>query len=400
MFFSFVFSFALAAPANCDAPRDHREFYACSVEKHPLSKAASLGAREGDALAERAGQWRNPNLDARFLNGDGSSSTELGLTFPVSELWLRGPRAAVGEAERRLAALDAHASGTAVRTGLIRDLYRLQHLAHEREIVDETLRTYRTIRRQIQGRRARGPEQEVTLTLIELATGDYGRKRNRLDTEQLELLAGLRAIWGKDFEITPALLPPHRMSWPTVENASAAPPGLDVRRAIADAEKTAAEATLAQRESWPELKLGPVIERTEAGGASTTSTGLGVSLALPLFSRNAGGRRLADTRAEKARVLKEYARTRAALGADVQLRKYRSAVTSLEETATETDLRRKHDRVETLFKQGLLTGATVIEAHRQLFEYTVSQHEHEAAAVDAFIEIKTLRGEDFEEIIQ
>ena len=60
---------------------------------------------------------------------------------------------------------------------------------------------------------------------------------------------------------------------------------------------------------------------------------------------------------------------------------------------------KKHLRVDSYFRQGLASGGLVIEAHRQMFEFMQSQHEHENAAIEAYINLMTLVGGEVEGIL-
>lgn len=403
LFYILTTSLAFGAGGNCAAIQSHRDFYACSLQKHPLSEVAGLKAKEGEAFLEQAGQWRNPDLDLRTVTGDRAGekvgSTELTVAIPLTQLWTRGARTSVAEAEKKRSEIDAKDMLLGVKKDLIRDIYRLRQIDDERALLDETLTTFAKIGKQLRGRRARGPEQEVTLSLVELAASDYELKKNRLETEKLEIASRMKGIWGSSFEVRPQFLPPPKSKWPSIDGV-AAEPSLEVQRALADAEKSAAEKKLAERESWPELRVGPAIERATDGPNQFYSYGVTMSITLPVLSWNGGSRKLADTRAEQARFVADYMQKKSRLENEIHLRKYQSALSSMKSAASKDDLHRKHDRVENLFRQGLLPGSLVIEAHRQLYEYTVSQHEHENAAVDAFLELKTLRGEDVEEILQ
>ena len=73
---------------------------------------------------------------------------------------------------------------------------------------------------------------------------------------------------------------------------------------------------------------------------------------------------------------------------------------SLLKSAANNDVKRKHDRIDSLFKQGLASGSIVIEAHRQIASYAESQHQHEITALESYLEIQTLSGQNIEEILQ
>lgn len=396
-------SLVFANDGSCAKIANYKDFYLCSLKKHPLSEVAALKAREGEAYLEQAGQWQNPNLDLKTVSGHSGGeqvgSTELAIAVPLTQIWTRGAKTSLAEAEKKRVEVDAKGLLLGAKKELIRDIYRLRQIQDESLLVDETLKTFGTIQKQIRGRRVKGPEHEVTLSLVELATSDYELKRNHLTTERLEIMSRLKGIWGPSFDVKPQYLPPTKEKWPTITDTQGSSPSLEVQRVLAETEKTIAEKKVIDRESWPELKVGPVIERATEGPNQYYSYGVTVSVTLPVLSWNGGARKLADARADQARFIADYTQKKSQLESEIFLQKYTSAVSSLKAAASWDDIRRKHVRVESLFHQGFLAGSLVIEAHRQLYEYTVSQHEHEHAAIEAFLELKTLRGEEIEEIL-
>lgn len=399
-----TFSLAVAAGDACESPRDYKTFYACSLKRHPLSEAANLKAQEGEAYLDQAAQWENPSLDMKTVTGtnggENVGSTEITVAIPLTQLWTRAAKNSLAMADKKKTEIEAMDTLLGVKKDLIRDVYRLRQIEHEAGLIKETLDTFATIQRQFKSRRARGPEQEVTLNLVELATSDYQLKENRLMTERLEIISRMKGIWGADFEIKPEFLPPPHVNWPAIDDKKASSPSLEVQRVLAEAERTIAEKKVVDRQSWPELKIGPAIERTSEGPSQFYQYGVTMSVTLPLLTWNQGSRKLAETRATQARFIADYTKNKSQLESEIHLKKYLAAVSSLKLAFKDTEMTKKHARVESLYKQGLLTGSLVIEAHRQQYEYTVSQHEHENAAIEAFLELKTLRGEDIEEILQ
>lgn len=395
--------FAAKADSNCQSIKTGKEFYQCSLQKHPDLEVSKLKTTEGEALVAQASQWQNPSLEARSIRGSrvgqNVSSTEVSLAVPLSQLWTRGSRQDIGNAQRQIAQIEASEILINVKKSLIQDLYRLRQIEDELQIFNESLRAFETISKQFRGRRVRGPEQEVTLNLVELATSDYGLKINRLLTEKSQILSKFKALWGAELKISKEILPRVKESWPEISTQIDVSQSFQVRKIQAEATRAQAEKSLVNRESWPAVSAGPSIERTADGGDEVTSYGFNISMDLPLLSFNQGSRNLAATRAQQATLLSDYAVRRAKLDKEILLQKYRSAIEALRRSSNWEEIRQKHKKIDGLFKQGLVGGGTVIEAHRQIAEFTESQHQHELSAIESFLELKTLSGENVEDIL-
>lgn len=395
---------AMATEPSCNEIRSYKDFYSCSLQKHPEFEISKLKLEEADAILDKASQWQNPDLEVTSLSGENAGesvkSTELSLSIPISQVWTRGAQKDIGRAEKKIVEIEAQESLLSVRKSLILDMYRVRQIEEELAIADESIAGFEKVKGQLRGRRTRGPEQEITLNLIELASSDYDLKKNQLNIEKAEINSRLKALWGPGFEIKKEFLPPLRKKWPEIVNNASTAHSFEVRKILAAGEKANAERTLAVRESWPTLSAGPTIEKIREGGSQYDSTGFNVSVSVPIFSFNGGARNLTETRSRQASLQADYAIKKAQLEKDILVQKYKSAVESLLKSAANNDVKRKHDRIDSLFKQGLASGSIVIEAHRQIASYAESQHQHEITALESYLEIQTLSGQNIEEILQ
>lgn len=401
VFTTLIFSSSSYAAFNdfdCSKIRNYHDFYKCSLQKHPEFEISKLKVKEADAVLSQASQWQNPNLEVKSVAGtnagENAGSTEVSLAVSVSQLWTRGAIKDIGRAEKKIAEIESQVNLLDVKKQLIRDLFRFRQVDEEIELLNETMAAFEKIRNQFKGRLARGPEQEITLNLVELATSDYALKRNHLTVEKGEILARLKGVWGTQFELKTQFFPPAKEKWPNLPQELNLAQSFSARKVVAEAEKASAQESLAVRESWPAVSAGPMIQRNTEGPTQFLNYGFNLSVSLPLFSLNGGGRELASTRAQQARLSADYTAKKAQLERDLVVQKYKSAVDSIRQSSARQEVVKKHTRIDNLFKQGVVSGNLVIEAHRQINEYTVSQHEHEITAIEAFLEIKALTGDE------
>lgn len=401
----FLISFAQAAShdTSCGTMKDHHEFFHCSIQKHPGLTISTLKNQEGQAILERAGQWKNPELDVKSVAGENAGekngSTEVVLAIPISQLWDRPIEKEIGRAEKTLAEIEAKVNLANIKREMIKDLYRLRQIEEELDLIHETVDAFKKIQSQFSGRLVRGAEQEITLNLVELATGDYGLKENHLLVEKLEILARLKTIWGSDFKVQKEYLPPLKEKWPEIKADTNAIP-FDTQRRIAESDRAKAEERLTSNEIWDQMKLGPAATRTTDGANQFWSVGFSFSMGLPIFTQNGGGRRMAEARSNQTRLWADYGKRKATLDQDILIQKYKSSVESLRKSSSRDALRKRHDKIDALFRRGLAGGSIMIEAHRQIIEFTMAQHEHEMTALDSFIEFKSITGDDVEEILK
>lgn len=398
-----IFNFTIARAESCITINSYKDFYHCTLQKHPKFEISKLKLKEGEALLAKASQFENPEIGVKSVGGNfaGESigTTELSLSVSLSQLWKRGPTQRIAEAEKKILDIESQQMLLTVKKNLIRELYRLRQIDVELELVEETLNAFATIQRQYRARLAKGPEQEITLSLVELASGDYELKKYHLVTEKSEILSQLKAIWGPDFKIKNSYLPPPKRKWPDISNKAAMNKSFEIQKFAAETERAIAELGVAKSESWPSVAIGPIVERNTDGPKQFYSFGVNATFTLPLLTINGGARNLANAKLQQSKLLSDYAIQRSQTEKEILIYRYMASIESLKKSPSREDVTKKHTRVDNLFKQGLASGGLVIEAHRQINEFTAAQHEHENAAVEAYLEIKTLSNEDIEEIL-
>lgn len=403
LFTLFIISSAYAEEQNCERIKNYHSFYECSISKHPSFSISKLKKQEGDAVLDKSTQWKNPEFELKSIGGENAGekvgSTEISASVSVSQLWIKGAERDLGQAEKRIADIESQETLMNAKKEVLKNLFRYRQIEEELELTSEAVDSFEKLIKQYRGRLARGPEQEITLSLVELALGDYVLKRNHLTTEKAEITARFKGIWGPTLVIEKSFLPPLKERWPDVV-AGPSIMSFESRKLIAESDRANAERSVIARESFPEIKAGPVAERTTEGPNQYWSYGFNISMSLPLFSQNSGARTLAENKAGQARFLAEYATKKSLLDREILVQKYKSSVDSLTKSSSREELRKKHDKVDRLFRQGLAGGSIVIEAHRQITEFTEAQHEHEMVALDSFIELKSLNGGDIEEILK
>jgi cobalt-zinc-cadmium efflux system outer membrane protein len=142
------------------------------------------------------------------------------------------------------------------------------------------------------------------------------------------------------------------------------------------------------------------MERVTEGSTSFHTYGFNLNVELPILSWNGGGRDVANRTAEIAKLEHQYSQNQERLRQQRLIQVYRSSVESLKKSVNSEALNRKHKQIDNLFKSGLTSGATVIEAHRQITEFTESQHEHELLALDSLMQIKFLLRQNLNEVLK
>ncbi len=375
---------ALANP--CETPKVPNDVLACARIHHPDLKNAKLSAEQSRDLEGVAGQIPNPEVESSGVFGKtlGDQQSEIALSL-TQALELGGKRAArVEEAEARTGqvTLEALAAEARVLQELATELHRLRQIRTEKESIKEALGTFDKLISQYKSRPRLTPEQEVSLSVFSISKSDYIAKQTVVDEEEREILLEIKIATGLDLADRPDLLPKLPEKWPELQGQTAES---SPRFKLADASVKIAEGSLerARAESWPDLKLGPAMQLVQDGPTRSNLLGFTVSFPLPLWNINGAGRAAAHKGVMSAEIIRETVRTEENAKRSEHLTAFRAAVKALTDGMSLAELHKKHTRMESLSFQGLISGALVIEAHRQMIDFQKTRHELELKAVQA-----------------
>lgn len=390
---------------SCDSIQNAQELYECALEKHPEVKSASVLKEAARAAKEKATQLPNPELTLKSVSGENAGEkvggTEVTLSLSLTDLLVK--RRAVrksGQVEEKVLMIQAEEQEFKAKAMVLRDLFRYRQVLDEYEVTEEALGAFQKIERLYRARRARSPEQDMMLNLVRLAQGDYELRRNHLAVEKAAIEARMKSIFGGPFEFKKNLLPPFRTSWPKLAPGGISKNTFELRKLEADRDKMDAEKNLADADSWPKIAAGPVSERVTQGLNQYTQYGFTLTVGIPILSQNGGARELAGKNLAQAQLQYDSANTKAEFERDLLIQKYQSAVETLKKSEGDEALKRRHAQIDAYFHRGLATSSTVIEAHRQITEFTESQHEHEMEALESFMALNLLSGKDPSEVLR
>lgn len=388
--------------AGCEPLRSAADVLACALVSHPDIRITAASIDQAQAGIYAASQRPNPELDGKSVWGKAGDeryrAMELNLAHTIELGDKRGTR-------RTMAAVIVQARGAEflqVQERVFLDtwlaLVRLRQLRDESAFLNETLEAYTRIIKRLRERPRLTPEQEVSLGLFEITENDNRLKRTALEGERRVLLREVERAVGRPLPAHAELLPARRNTWPTLPFSSEAVSGSEVRAAEADVAAAGADARAAGSQAWPDLKLGPTLENQRQGGQKLNAFGGNLSLTLPLYHRNAGGRAAAELGLRRAEIAREAVTLEARNRRDILIARYHDAVAAIQNSLSPESVAERDTRMDRLYDQGLIAAPLVLETHRERLDWTKSQHEEELVALAALGRVRALEGRLFEEV--
>ncbi len=388
-----------AADSQACEAKNYSDLVSCADKKSSGIAISLQQLKTSESFVGVAEQMLNPELEADSVyKGSDRSETNATLLFPIR---LGGKRnALIGEAKseaergRAVAEMEIQQS----RLGVMLALHRLAHLKRELSLAAESVETYSKIVSQFQKRPALSPEQDVSLSVFRIASADYQLRLTNLKADEEALYQSLMALTGITRDQLARNLPSPKNDWPAVEASIEKDASPQLRVAMADLQLARSRKDRAESEAWPDLRIGPSIKAVKENGESNTYVGFGLSIPLPVFSRNAAGQVYSAHRVAEAEMGLEQAKRKGSATRAELANRYKQTVESLKNSLSLDILSGKHERLERQFFKGLVPSALVIEAHRQLFDLEQRRNASELEALDALGRILILDNK-FNEVI-
>lgn len=384
------------AQAPCPAPRSAQEVLDCALKNHPALRRAAAAQAQASYLEPAALQRPNPELDAlgRFgkKDGDRLNKDEVTLFHTIEAGGKRSARAAKARADRAAVDSDALKAREDVVLEVISSLYRLRQARAEGGVLDRTISSLSAIQKRLRARPRLTPDQESTLEVFRLAESETQLRRAGLSGEETALVRALELATGGPFEAADTALPPPKETWPELPDVAGGPPsGSQALRAQAELDAATADLRAARGAAYPDIRVGPTLERESEGAVVKQTYGLALGLPLPLYHRNRAGRDYAALGVQAAEAGALAARTTLAAERQAELGRYKAAVAALgaiPRAKTGSEAR----RTEELFDRGLIPSSMLLEAYRQAFEIAKTRNETELSAIRALWRIYAIEG--------
>ena len=368
----------------------------------------SVGVAKADLV--QAGLLSNPSLSLLFLlpsGGGGQANLQGSIAQSISDLWQLPRRKAVaGHAlEESVLKLSRFAGELVLDT---RDAYyeavaARESLAVARENLEIATKSLSSVRAQVEA----GVANNVDLNLAQgqaLAAELALRRSERDVIGGKRRLATLLSLEGDiaDVELTDSLpaavqeLPDKEL---LVERARET--RLDLKAAATAVRAAEAETSLVRRGAFPELSVGPAVERPEDEGADAL-VGAGATLTLPLFDQNQA--RVAKARYGALRERKVYEDLAITVSQDVRSAADKAAASVRTAAFMQTALLPQAEQSVALaqrsYELGDTTLITLLETQRTALQARQGYIDARLDAAKTFSELERAAGAPLDTLIR
>lgn len=387
---------AVTQPEPCKSPLRPLEIYECLLKRQMDVLVAEQDIEVAKANISLAEQRPNPDLEFESAQGDKLGDRTLNVSGQVlHNMEIGGKRRARVEFAREevsLVSLRHEMLKEDVVAKAVLAMIQLRQIQVEKKILEGSKNSWNSIRRQLRERMALTPEQRASLTVFDLSYSEVELQLSQLNAQEIDLHAWVDAATRAQIPWEKVQLPELKDNWPKLSET----PGIDqsVRYRMAAAEGGVATKALEVQRSlaWPDVKLGPVLSYQREGPVTDLQVGVRVSFPIPFFHRNEGGRRKAQEGIVRSEINQSYMKEFMTIQRKHELRRYEASLEALKKTNHIAQVQSEFQRIENLFRRGVLQSSLVIEAHRQMIETTRGLHRQELNALESLLAVSRMDG--------
>lgn len=379
-----IFSFkSLASESNvrCDV-KNYLDIVKCIEEKSYKNKVFDYKLKSAQSAKKVSAQWVNPQLGLEKVVKDSEKSeTSASLLFTLRLGGKKGAMIDEAESLFQKESIQIGMDQQTARLDSVLSLYRLAHLKREIEIEDETIKTFSKVINQFK-RPKLSPEQEVSLSIFKMAIADHEIKIIDLKSDEESLYTRITSLSGLSRSEIAAYLPAQKKNWPDYKPSQETESLQTIKLAEADLKLAQSQLEKAKADAWPDLQVGPSFRQTQTGDEKENFMGASLVIPLPVFNLNGNMKDSETHRVAAAQLEYENTKTQAVSLKSNMAVKYSSLVAVLKKSLTSKSIDENHLKTEKQFFSGLVSGALVIEAHRQFIDFEERRNKAELQALE------------------
>lgn len=386
----FIGYFPLTAKAsNCaSSVQSATDFYRCALEKDPRVSSLNNRIAEREGRETEARQIPNPVVESEFTFSD-ENRQSASILQPIEIGGKRSARIKIAEAENKASLIKDQAALSEVATEIAVSLVRLRQLGTRADLLEETKTALDRLTKRLRSKAVRTPEERNALTIFSMQSTVLDTQLLSVRQELKEVRSELEAAIGRKLTDSEKLASSEKKSWPTLSFGNVNET-FESRIAAASFEQAQGELSLQQSLAWPELAIGPVIER-EAGRES--SWGAKLEFAVPIFNLNGGAKQRSRAELLRAEALAGRTKFKESANLKALTEQYGDVTRFLKTSPSQEAIKKSVVESLQLFSRAMIQPSAIVETYRSTLETLEAVQEKELTAYRLYWKLQSYSGE-------
>ncbi len=383
----FIYSFSVISyGSETCTPSTPDGVLKCIQNNHPeLVKSIAISQIENE-LSAQASASKNPTLSLEAALGKNMGNKQQQLEIRFSQAIQTNSLKA---AKKMLMLSDVNDLKTnnlkkleEVTLDSVKNIIRFSQINFEMEKINEALIKFTSISKLYSNRPKLNPENEATLGMIQIAINNYQIKIQQLLKEKQEISSNIKLAGNLSEKDIDNLNSKIKLSWPKI-NAN----NLDLQSSNMQTKRDLISLSMAKldysKESlWEELSVDLILQKNTDGQNDEKLYGLGVKIPLTVFNRNQREISLNSLQLQKAKDLYDFEKNKNELELQNLISQYHNSIQILSQLISDNQIEKRHQKIESNFSLGLISGPVLVEVHRQDLEYLETKHSEELRALE------------------
>lgn len=377
-----------ASSQNCEGPlRSGADFYRCAIQKDPRIMALNPKKDEREGRVREAKQIPNPLIEAEL--GLGSENQQsIAVVQPIEIGGKRSARIKIAEAENLASQVEDELTLSEVAMDLVSALVRYRQLKVQSSFLEEMKSSLTSTIQRLGAKTVRTPEEKNALSIFSMQSSVIETQLLSVKQEFSEIRTELETAIGRKLTERDDLSLPEKKDWPIMD-ASKFGETFEAKLSRASVEKAVGELDLQESLGWPDVAIGPMMERREG---IENSWGAKVEISLPIFHLNGGAKQRTRAELQRARLLAGRSSFREAANLKSLLHLYNDTAKFLKTSPSQSEIRKSVTESLQLFKRGMIQPAAIVETYRSSLETLDAVQGKELAAYRLYWRLQSFSG--------
>lgn len=389
LFYFLVLSPRVSAASNCDGLfQSGADFYRCALQRD--IRLSSLDSRkvERDGREAEARQIPNPKAESEFTFNSENRQTA-SIIQPIEIGGKRSARIKIAEAENKYSIIEDEVTLSEVAADLAVSLVRFRQLNTRAALLQETKSSLDRLTARLRAKAVRTPEERNALTIFSMQSTVLDTQLISIKQELKEVRSELETAIGRKLADSEKLTSSEVKDWPTLD-LSKMDQTFDSKLAAASIERAKGELQLQQSLGWPELAIGPAIERQTG---SETSWGAKVEFVIPIFNTNGGARQRSRAELQRAEALAGRTKFKESANLKTLAEQYDEVANFLKKSPSQTAIKKSVTESLQLFSRAMIQPSAIVESYRSTLETLEAVQEKEITAYRLYWKLRSFSGE-------
>ena len=374
---------------NCpETIKSSAELYRCALEKDPRVSALINRKSEREGRDNEAKQIPNPRAESEF-SFDSESRQNVSLLQPIEIGGKRSARIKIAESENKVSMIEDGLTLVEVASDLAVALVRHRQLSTRSVLLEETKTSLQNLTSRLRAKAVRTPEERTALTIFSMQSTLLDTQLLSIKQELKEVRNELEIAIGRKLSDSEQLMSSEKKDWPPLD-PSRISESFESQLAAASVTKAEAEMQLQQSLGWPELAIGPAMERQRG---SETSWGAKIEFSLPLFNVNGGAKKRSRAEFQRADILAKRTKLKEAASSKNLFEQYGEVTKFLKSSPSQSAIKKSVTESLQLFSRGMIQPAAIVESYRSTLETLEAVQEKEITAYRLYWKLSSYSGE-------